>query len=116
VGAVVYTYAEELRDCGEEQIGANRDGWIEIEEEHQQGRHKRAAPYTGKSNQCTNQDSSSDMRYSHGAGSVIERLLVGEVGASMILKTALAGLNMAHLPKIALAFEFLSARPDGARA
>jgi hypothetical protein len=32
------------------------------------------------------------------------------------LKTAVAGLKMAHLPKIALAFEFLSARPDGARA
>jgi hypothetical protein len=32
------------------------------------------------------------------------------------LKTAVAGLKMAHLPKVALAFEFLSARPDGARA
>jgi hypothetical protein len=32
------------------------------------------------------------------------------------LKTAVAGLKMAHLPKIALAFEFLSARPGGARA
>jgi hypothetical protein len=33
----------------------------------------------------------------------------------MILKTAVAGLKMAHLPKIALAFEFRSAHPDGAR-
>jgi hypothetical protein len=33
----------------------------------------------------------------------------------MNLKTAVAGLKMAHLPKIALAFEFLSAHPDGAR-
>jgi hypothetical protein len=32
------------------------------------------------------------------------------------LKKAVAGLKMAHLPKIALACEFLSARPDGARA
>jgi hypothetical protein len=35
---------------------------------------------------------------------------------AITLKTPVAGLKMAHLPKIALAFEFLSARPDGARA
>jgi hypothetical protein len=35
---------------------------------------------------------------------------------SINLKTAVAGLKMAHLPKIALAFEFLSAHPNGARA
>jgi hypothetical protein len=34
----------------------------------------------------------------------------------MNLETAGAGLKMAHLPKIALAFEFLSACPYGARA
>jgi hypothetical protein len=28
---------------------------------------------------------------------------------------AVAGLKMSHLAKVALAFEFLSARPDGAR-
>jgi hypothetical protein len=32
------------------------------------------------------------------------------------LKTAVAGLKMPLLHKIALAFEFLSAHPDGARA
>jgi hypothetical protein len=32
------------------------------------------------------------------------------------LKAAAAGLKMAHLPKIVVAFEFLSAHPDGARA
>jgi hypothetical protein len=31
------------------------------------------------------------------------------------LQTAVAGLKMAHLPKIALAFEFLSAHRDGGR-
>jgi hypothetical protein len=35
---------------------------------------------------------------------------------SIILKTAVTALKMAHLPKIALTFEFLSARPDGASA
>ncbi len=31
------------------------------------------------------------------------------------LKTAVAGLKMAHMTKITLPFDFLSAQPDGAR-
>jgi hypothetical protein len=33
----------------------------------------------------------------------------------MILKRVVAGLKMAHLPKITSSLEFWSARPDGAR-